>query len=224
MSLADTESIATAWRRFIGIGAAETFIDHLVANSQMLNCVSGVNLVSEYDSSNRVFIVVTGELKAVLFSENGHEIWLSGAGPGDLIGELGVLTGRQRTTDVVAVSNCSLISLSNQNFMDGLSTNGAFALAVAKLLAERVRVTSIQLAELVSNPVATRLHLELIRQGRADPKDDEKYHVDVDHTVSNLAVRIHATREATSRAMTQLEKRGLVHRAPSGWSIIAPRF
>lgn len=210
------------WADFANVPIDHDVIALLARASHQNVYTSGECLVSQADPAKHVYLVVEGRFKAVAYSENGHEIWLSDANPGDLVGEIAVLESTQRTSSVVADEASVAIGVSNQVFLEALKMSGEFSLSITRLLARRLFATSSQLTELVTIPVAARLHSELMRIGEPDPQDREVFWVRQVHSVSDLAERIHATREATSRAMSQLEKRGLVKRAASAWTVIFP--
>ena len=163
-------------------------------------------------------------LKVVKQSQNGHEIWLADFKAPAIVGELSALLGAPRTSDVIADSDVTVLSVPRPVFADAARTNVNLAHALNLELARRVRATSEKLAELYSVSVMGRLHFELVRIGTQDPSDDEAYRIDGAINVSEMASRIHATRESTSRALSRMKQIGIVKTDKTGLKVIAPRL
>jgi CRP-like cAMP-binding protein len=68
---------------------------------------SGKRLVHEGDYSYDLMVIVSGTADVV----KGGEV-IGSLGPGDVFGEMGMLSGGRRTADVVATSSMRLITLS----------------------------------------------------------------------------------------------------------------
>lgn len=181
-------------------------------------------LVLDRDPTGPVFLLTKGVLKVVKQSQNGHEIWLADFEAPAIVGELSAILGAPRTSDVIAASKVSVLSLPRQVFQDTAQSNVKFASALNKELARRVKATSEKLAELYSVSVMGRLHFELVRIGEPDPNDDEVYRIATVINVSDMSARIHATRESTSRALSRLKQIGIVTTENGSMKIIAPRL
>jgi CRP-like cAMP-binding protein len=68
---------------------------------------AGKRLVHEGDYSYDLIVIETGTADVI----KGGEV-VGSLGPGDVFGEIGMLTGSKRTADVVATSSMRLITLS----------------------------------------------------------------------------------------------------------------
>lgn len=181
-------------------------------------------LVLDRDPAGPVFLLTSGVLKVVKQSQNGHEIWLADFPAPAIVGELSAILGAPRTSDVIADSKVTVLSVPHQFFADAARTHVQLANALNLELAQRIRATSEKLAELYSVSVMGRLHFELVRIGVQDPDDDEVYRIASMINVSEMAARIHATRESTSRALSRLKQIGIVSTVNGGMRVIAPRL
>lgn len=73
--------------------------------------LAGSSLIKEGDFSYRFFVVLDGEVDVT------HDFdQIQRLGPGDICGEIGLLTGRRRTARVVAHTRCKLASLMTWDF------------------------------------------------------------------------------------------------------------
>lgn len=169
-----------------------------------------------------VYLVGSGLLRSVKYSENGNKIWLADILPGTLVGEVGALNGSDRSAFVEAQDPSIVYGVASLRFVALMQAHAEIGLAISRLLARRVYDTSNQLTELTALSVGSRLHSELVRLGAPDPLDAELLTIKALPTVRALAQRIHTSRETASRALSELEQRGLVRRKDGGAQIVAP--
>lgn len=206
-----------AWAAFADVGMDHPAALTLAAASSVRNLERDTVLLHEDDTDDGVFLVRSGSLRSVRHTPDGDEIWLTDHHAGELIGEIAALTEHRRTSSVSALAPSVVLGVPRADFIAACATHGVLGLALARLLAARLSRTSTQVAELVAMSVQHRLHQELIRlskpQGNgAGLKTQEKA-----PSVTELGQRIHATREATSRALRDLEARGLIMRSGDAW-------
>ncbi|MEM9570670.1 MAG: Crp/Fnr family transcriptional regulator [Pseudomonadota bacterium] len=218
------QTFSEYWADFIGVGPADPLALTLADASTAIELKTDDRLVLDRDPAGPVFLLISGELKVVKQSQNGHEIWLAEFGAPAIVGELAAILGAPRTSDVIADSSVTVLSVPRAVFSDALNTHVKLSNALNIELAKRVKATSEKLAELYSVSVMGRLHFELVRLGTPDPNDDEVYRITSVINVSEMAARIHATRESTSRALSRLKQMGIVRMENGGMKVIAPRL
>lgn len=217
-------TFANHWADFVGISASNPLAKALAEASTAIELSPDDRLVLDRDPAGPVFLLISGVLKVVKQSQNGHEIWLADFQAPAIVGELSALLGAPRTSDVIADSKVVVLSVPRMVFFEAAKTDANLAHALNIELARRVRDTSERLAELYSVSVMGRLHFELVRLGVQDVADDEVYRITASINVSDIAARIHATRESTSRALSRLKQIGIVQTENAGMKIIAPRL
>lgn len=214
--------LSLAWGNYIGVSADHPAATALSAASRVRDVRSGEQVIEQDDISDSVYLVCDGRLSVFRYTQNGHEILLSQIEPVALVGEMSLFASSVRTSAVVASMDSRLIAVSGQNFKALSLAHSVIASAVAQELARRLTTTSNVLTDLVSMSVPNRLYGELVREGRPIAEDNEILVVSPSPAVTTLARRIHATREATSRAMSLLQNRGLVRRTKDLIEIVAP--
>jgi CRP-like cAMP-binding protein len=173
------------------------------------------------DEDTDVFLVGSGELCTIRRLDDGQEVWLADAKAGELIGELAALTGQMRTSTVIAATDVQVFAIDRIAFLSIASEHGEVALAIARLLARRLVQTSGHMADLFGRTVAFRVHRELVRLGSPSKVPDELVRLAAPPTITDLRQRVHASREATSRAMSDLKERGLVVRKDGLWVVMS---
>lgn len=212
------------WAEYAKFAGCEIDCDPIARVSRRMTLKRGQNLISQGDVSQTVFLLVRGALKAVWYSENGHEIWLSSFKPTALIGEMSGLTDAPRSSTVVCEEEATVLVVDFSDFRKQLLQDPNFSFALTQLLARRLKDTSTQLEELATLQTSARLHSELVRLGTFQADDDEVALIANPLSVSEMAVRIHAARESTSRAFSFLQRRGLLIKQTDGtFNVIAPK-
>lgn len=208
------------WSTFIGLPPNHPAVAALARASNPMKLSPGEALVGEGDEDRTVFLVVSGALRAVRHTRNGHEVWLADIAAGEITGDMAALMGVRRTSSVLAKAPTTLFAVPPDAFLAIAQAHADFAVALARMLATRLHATSTHLAGLVALPVSTRLHGELAALG--EQTSDPEVFALAAPTVTGLSHRIHATREATSRALKDLERRGFLKRSRSSWRIVVP--
>lgn len=208
------------WARFGELSPRHPALLLLAQSSRLKRLKRGDVLVEESDEGTDVFLVASGHVRTIRLLDNGQEVWLADAGPGELIGELAALTGQMRTSTVVAASDLQIFAIERNVFLSVAGQHGDVALAVARLLARRLVQTSSHMADLFGKSVVYRVHRELVRLGVPSRTPGELVRLPAPPTITDLRQRVHASREATSRAMGELEERGLVVRKNGLWIVM----
>lgn len=218
------EEMILPWARFCDIPLHHPACQALAEASQLRSIAAGETLIKQGDRAGPVYLVLSGHLRAVKYSENGHKIWLSDIGKGGLVGEVDALTKRGRSSFVDAYSDSQLLGITQQVFDDLSLVYAEISRAVSRMLAHRLADTSNQLTELTTLSVRHRLHSELKRLGERDPDNYELLNIPTMPAVIALAERIHTSRESASRALSELERLGIVQRVEEGAIVIDPRL
>ncbi|HEV7692498.1 MAG TPA: Crp/Fnr family transcriptional regulator [Hyphomonadaceae bacterium] len=219
----DDASIARAgWARFTGLELAHPATIALANASQLRRLKRGTALLVEGQLDRTIYLLVSGALRTLRYLSDGQEVWLTDAQPGELVGEMAALADSARTSSVFTRTDASVLAIEPAAFFSVAREHGSVGLAIAKLLALRLAHTSGQIADLAALPVASRLHRELIRIGQPSGAVGELVRIEAPPSVSDLAHRIHASREAASRALRELETRKLVTRSGETWILPMP--
>ena len=108
---------------------------------------AGESLFRIGDPPSSVYFVLSGR-----FAVKSGGATVAALGPGEIIGEMGVLCNRARSSTIVAEAPSSVTALSGADFLNIVSTGPASALAMMQMLSERLNETSRMLtAEFAKN-------------------------------------------------------------------------
>lgn len=114
-------------------GAAKRHLRHLAKRSRVEQFEPGQPLVSEGQTSTVAFVVVAG---SAVVRRNGRKIAEIGAG--DVVGEIGLLTGRPRTGTVQATTPLEAIAVDKRGLRAAVEEFPAFGWYLVETVADRL--------------------------------------------------------------------------------------
>ena len=159
------------------------------------------------DPGPSVLFILEGKVKITLNSNDGKEVVLANLEKGDFFGEISLLTGEDRSANVVATSDCALLILSSEDFKKHLVRNSGLAMELLKELALRLRTASSKIGDLALYDVPERVYRTL--KVLARPVGGKRI-VEDRPTHQELSAMIGTSREMVSRAFKSLEEDGLI--------------
>ena len=114
----------------------------IAARARLVDVAAGTEIIREGTPPDALYLVERGELAV---TKRGHA--LNTCGPGDLLGELGVLEDRPRTATVTARTDARLIVVDSLAIHDLLRGSPTAALAILRTMATRLGNTEAVLRE-----------------------------------------------------------------------------
>ena len=110
----------------------------LMAEIQQIQVDGRHDLFKQGDAGNALYIVISGRLQAVISFPDGSEKVVGEMGPGDVIGEISLISGEPRTATIRAIRDSSLAVLSKESFDRLAQLNPTFVFRLARVLADRL--------------------------------------------------------------------------------------
>jgi small-conductance mechanosensitive channel len=98
--------------------------------------VSGDTLISQGEDTHSLYIIVSGEVEVWLEAENARR-QLSTLGPGNVVGEMSLLTGELRHATVIAKTDVDSYQMDRAGFEEILRSRPAIAEEISHILATR---------------------------------------------------------------------------------------
>jgi CRP-like cAMP-binding protein len=112
---------------------------------QRIACNQGEVIFRQDEASDAVYIVLEGEVD--IFRERAEgKIRLARLGPGQLIGEIGVLCDRTRTATVEAATGLQVLRIEKAVFLDFVHELPQLAISIIRELGRRLDLMNEQLA------------------------------------------------------------------------------
>ena len=107
---------------------ADGFVRQLATLGRLCTYPKNTVFITEGDSSDSVFVVLTGKVKVFISDTEGHEMILDTQGPGEYVGEM-ALDGKPRSASVMTLepSTFSVVAREPVSFHDDADT-GPFVL------------------------------------------------------------------------------------------------
>jgi len=181
-------------------------------------------IVGQGEGDQDMFLLRGGSAKVVLYSKGGHEVQLAEFKSGILFGEMAVFLGATRSSNVVAQSDCTLVTISAKDFLALMQDFPKLAIYMTQMLAKRLQETSQNLFESHAFTLPQRLYENLLRRSQQSSTSVELYRLTPAPSVTSLSEGLNVSREATSRAVTKLISRGLIKKEKTHWDILRPDF
>jgi CRP-like cAMP-binding protein len=114
------------------------------------------------DAAAQVYVIASGRLKVTSTSSDGDEVVLNLLDSGEVVGELPLLVGGERTASVCALEPTELVVLERREFLRFLREHPDASVALLAVLAERVVRLSEYLEDTIFLGVAARIAKKLL--------------------------------------------------------------
>lgn len=190
---------------FSGLDEAE--LEKLSKVSTRKRVERGAYVVRAGESTDSLYILLSGQAKVTNTDEEGREIILAWLGPGEFFGEMGLIDGSPRSANVVATEACELLHLGKDAFQRCLQDNFQVAQKLMQILVRRLREADRKIESLALLDVygrVARLLLEL------SAEEDGRRVVRKKISKQDMARMIGASREMVSKVMRDLELSGYI--------------
>ena len=103
----------------------------------------GELIAAQGDPGGEMHVVVTGEIE-VRIADSDDRLELARRGPGEVVGEMSVITGRPRMASLVAVGDVRILSIDQERFERILAERPEVSLAVMRQLCARLEQQSVE--------------------------------------------------------------------------------
>lgn len=120
----------------------EADLRDLASELEWVQVPGGEILLRHGDPGDSMFILITGRLRASVKLEDGREEILGEIGRGELVGEMAILTGENRSATVRAIRDSGLVKLSKEAFERIVPRNPRAAMLIARRLVTRLKSQS----------------------------------------------------------------------------------
>jgi CRP-like cAMP-binding protein len=175
----------------------------------------GELLFARGDPGNDIYLVTEGRIRLSVLSPDGRELSFAHAVAGEIFGEIAALDGAPRSADATAITPVRLKTLSRSALHRLLTTNTATALAIIKLLCERLRDVSEHFEAIALHPIEVRLArllLDTLEERQAGGAGKVTT-LALGISQNELALLMGSTRQRANAALTVLERAGAIRRS-----------
>jgi CRP/FNR family transcriptional regulator, cyclic AMP receptor protein len=163
-------------------------------------------LINEGDSTDSLYLVLSGRVKAYSSADNGREVVLDELGPGDYLGELS-LDGEKRSVSVKTLTPTTCVIVQGAELRQFLAEHPDFAVHLTHKLIRMVRRLTEQVKSLALQDVYGRVVRVLTDS--SVPEGDRRV-VRQRFTQQDIADRVGSSREMVNRIMKELTTGGYI--------------
>jgi CRP/FNR family cyclic AMP-dependent transcriptional regulator len=185
----------------------DPFVRKLAALGRVRSYPRSTVIITEGDSSDSVFVVLSGKVKAFVSDAEGHELILDTQGPGDYVGEM-ALDGKPRSASVVTLESTTFSVVQREPLRDAIRKDPDFALDMISKVIERARDATDNVKNLALLDVYGRVARLLLNM--AVEAEDGKLRIPEKITQQEIAERVGASRDMVSRIFRDLTVGGYV--------------
>ncbi len=167
-------------------------------------------IIGQLDTTTDVFFVIQGHLRAINFSQLGKQVSFVDVGPGEIFGEFAAIDGEARSTNVLALDDAFIGSMSAEMFWQVIDRNPCVAAELLKRFTRVVRHLNDRVFVLSTMNVNHRIQAELLSLARASGIENNRSVLTPGLTHSEIASRVGSSRETVSREINALTKSGVL--------------
>lgn len=205
--MSDAERLAERIPIISTLPAAEK--SSLISKLRPVNIRSGQFIVKEGAEHSELIFIASGQLKASHCDKRGKEVILALLVEGEFFGEIALLTGSNRSADVVALVPSTVLMLSQKDFMEHIDKFTGLSKSMMAAMAKRIRVASQRITDLALFDVSCRVARALWSIGELSEKAGKNFSiVRAQPTHQTIAGIVGSSREVVSRALKALESDG----------------
>jgi CRP-like cAMP-binding protein len=199
-ALADVEARLAGVDLFTSL--TEPQLQDVAALAQRRKLPPNTLVWSRGERTDALVVVLSGRIKAFLMNDEGREITLHVFGPSEYIGEMSIVDGSDHSASIVTLEAAEVLWLPGEAFRKLMQSEPALMRQLLLAQTARVRRLSDELASHAFMTTCRRVARKLLQCA------GEGASADVSHL--ELAGLIGSTRESVTRALADLEKRGLI--------------
>ena len=180
----------------------------IAAHGQLQRYAASDLLFHEGDSSDGLYLLVTGRLKVFATAADGREVTYNLIEAGELLGELS-LDGGARTASVLALTEATCVHLDNLAARSLLRVQPELAEHLLSLAAMRARSSTHMTRSIALESERERVLSLLHRHAIAD---GDSWRIPTELTQQEIANRIGASRERVNRVISGLVRDGVLRK------------
>ncbi len=162
--------------------------------------------ITEGDSSDSVFVILSGKVKIFISDTEGHEMILDTQGAGDYVGEM-ALDGKPRSASVMTLEPSTFSVVRREPLLEEIRKRPDFALEIIGRIIDRARLATNSVKDLALLDVYGRVARLLLNMA---VEKDGKLVIPEKLTQQEIAERVGASRDMVSRIFRDLTAGGYI--------------
>lgn len=168
------------------------------------------SLFQKGDPGERMYVVVSGLIRIGAISPEGREVTYGMLGPGELLGEIAVLDGGERSADATAMENTQLLALERRDVLAFLDHHPGQAVKLMKVLCQRIRRADALLEDVVFLSLPSRLAKHLLALAATKGGAGSQGGREIRLSQQEIAEHLGISRESVNKVLSKWEEGGMV--------------
>lgn len=208
MSTVDVRRIIET--RSVLSGLPQEALDDLLKRARPVRFGKGDAIFNRGDAGDSMKVVLAGRIKVSNVSANAREVVLNFLGPGDLLGELGALDGKERSADAIALEETECLVIYRRDLLSLIEAHPKALMGLVTALTAKLRDASAMVEHgllQMAGKAAKGLIRLADRHGR---RVADGVLVDLKLSQRDLGNYVGLSRENTSRELGRLKDEGLI--------------
>jgi CRP/FNR family cyclic AMP-dependent transcriptional regulator len=187
-------------------GITDGFVRQLASLGRVRTYPKNTVFITEGDSSDSVFVILSGRVKVFISDTEGHEMILDTQGPGEYVGEM-ALDGKPRSASVMTLEPSSFSVVGREPVREAIRKNPDFALDMIGKIIDRARIATSSVKDLALLDVYGRVARLLLNMA---VDTNGKLQIPEKITQQEIAERVGASRDMVSRIFRDLTQGGYI--------------
>jgi len=192
-------------------GLSEEDLERLARLARDATYEQGEVLPEPQEGGEKLYVLKEGRVQLYVKLPNEGEITLSVVEGGSIFGEISVAGQGSGKVRARALMPSLVCTLKTEVLEQLIERHPAVALAIVRMLSDRLRQAEVRFAELAHKQVPARLASLILRLSASEGiVSREGIRIDTRYTHERLGTMIGSNREAVTRAMKELREKGAV--------------
>ncbi len=184
-------------------------------NSELLQrrkFASGTNIITVAQPGEVVFVLLQGSVKIYVDQLDGSEVILAFLGPGDTVGEMGLIGSSGRSASVLTLEETVCLAMDRNSFRVCLKSVPGLSFNLVQLLSRRLRLANEQIQALSTLDVRGRVARQLLAfaQRYGEPGSNAEVSIPLRLTQTDLASLVGASRERVNQVIVDFKDRKFI--------------
>jgi CRP-like cAMP-binding protein len=193
------------------VGLSPESLDRVTAHAVTLTHPANRAILLENDWGGSVYFILDGWVKICTHNAEGKEVTLNIVGKGEIVGEMAALDESTRSTDAITLTTATISSIPAQDFINLLKSEPLAGIRLSQLMAKRLRQLNRRLRLREANSLSRVADtLLFLAEGQGQKSGQGTIIPNLPHR--ELSGMSGLARETVTRALTKLQKKGLIQR------------
>jgi len=184
----------------------DTFVRKLASLGRVRTYPKNTVFITEGDSSDSLFVILSGRVKVFISDTEGHEMILDTQGPGEYVGEM-ALDGKPRSASVMTLEPTTFSVVAREPIREAIKKDPDFALDMISKIIDRARLATNSVKDLALLDVYGRVARLLLNMA---VETNGKLEIPEKLTQQEIAERVGASRDMVSRIFRDLTAGGYI--------------